>query len=74
VSASWTQKSRSKDQECVAVSSICENCGSANMVSKKRRKEKRKKRIGKDDRMLIRSNLTYLNFIFCGPGWTEEKW
>ncbi len=26
VSASWTQKSRSEDQECVAVSSICKNC------------------------------------------------
>ncbi len=25
-SASWTQKSRSEDQECVAVSSICKNC------------------------------------------------
>jgi hypothetical protein len=25
MSASWTQKSRSKDQECVAVSSICGN-------------------------------------------------
>jgi hypothetical protein len=25
VSASWTQKSRSEDQECVALSSICKN-------------------------------------------------
>jgi hypothetical protein len=30
------------------------------MVAKKGRKKKRKKRKGKDDRMLIRSNLTYL--------------
>jgi hypothetical protein len=45
VSASWTQKSRSEDQECVAVSSICKRMplGSANMVAKKRRKKKRKK-------------------------------
>jgi hypothetical protein len=26
VSASWTHKSRSKDQECFAVSPICKNC------------------------------------------------
>ncbi len=26
VSASWTQKTRSKGQECVEVSSICGNC------------------------------------------------
>jgi hypothetical protein len=44
------------------------------MVAKKRRKKKRKKRKGKDDRTLIRSNLTYLNLIFCGPEWAEEKW
>jgi hypothetical protein len=64
VSASWTQKSRSKDQECVAVSSFCKKMplGSADMVAKKedRKKEKEKKRKGKDDRTLIRSNLTYL--------------
>jgi hypothetical protein len=24
--------------------------------------------------MLIRSNLTYLNLIFCGPEQTEENW
>ncbi len=41
---------------------------------KKRRKKKREKRKGKDDRTLIRSNLTYLNLIFCGPEQTEEKW
>jgi hypothetical protein len=42
------------------------------MVAKKGKK-KRKKRKRKDDRMLIRSNLTYLNLIFCGPEQTEEK-
>jgi hypothetical protein len=40
----------------------------------KKKKEKWKRRKGKDDRMLIRSNLTFLNLIFCGPEWTEEKW
>jgi hypothetical protein len=40
---------------------------------KKNKNKKRKKRKGKDDRTLIRSNLTYLNLIFCGPEWTEEK-
>jgi hypothetical protein len=30
--------------------------------------------MGKDDRTLIRSNLTIFNLIFCGPEWTEEKW
>jgi hypothetical protein len=39
----------------------------------KKEKKKRKKRKRKDDRMLIRSDLTYLNLIFCGPEWTEEK-
>jgi hypothetical protein len=29
---------------------------------------------GKDDRMLLRSNLIYLNLIFCGPERTEEDW
>jgi hypothetical protein len=41
---------------------------------KKRRKKKREKRKGKDDRSLIKSDLTCLNLIFCGPEWTEEKW
>jgi hypothetical protein len=39
---------------------------------KRRKKEKREK--GKDDRMLIRSDLSIFNLIFCGPEWTEEKW
>jgi hypothetical protein len=39
---------------------------------KKKRKKKKKK--GKDDRTLIRSDLTYLNLNFCGPERTEEKW
>ncbi len=39
----------------------------------KKRKKKRKKRKKKDDRMLIRSNATYFNLIFCDPEWTEEK-
>jgi hypothetical protein len=51
VSASWIQKSRFKDQECVAVSSICKKIplGSANMVAKKeeRKKEKEKRETGK---------------------------
>ncbi len=34
--------------------------GSANMVAKKEERKKEKKRKGKDDRMLIRSDLTYL--------------
>jgi hypothetical protein len=34
--------------------------GSANMVAKKEERKKERKRKGKDDRMLIRSNLTYL--------------
>jgi hypothetical protein len=40
---------------------------------KKRRKKKIKKIKEKDDRMLIRSDLTYLNLIFCGPERTEEN-
>jgi hypothetical protein len=39
---------------------------------KERKKDKREK--GKDDRTLIRSNLTIFNLIFCGPEQTEEKW
>jgi hypothetical protein len=42
------------------------------MVAKKK-KEKRKRETGKDDRMLIRSDLTIFNLIFCGPERTEEK-
>jgi hypothetical protein len=39
------------------VSSICKiSLGSANMVAKKEEKQKRKKRKGKDDRMLMKSN------------------
>jgi hypothetical protein len=40
----------------------------------KRRKKKRKRETGKDNRMLIRSDLTIFNLIFCGPEQTEEKW
>jgi hypothetical protein len=40
----------------------------------KRRKKKRKREMGKDDRTLIRSNLTIFNLIFCGPERTEENW
>ncbi len=43
------------------------------MVAKKRRKKIRKKRKGKDDRTLIRSDLTIFNLIICGPEWTVEK-
>jgi hypothetical protein len=49
VSASWTQKSRSKDQECVTVSSICKKnairqCKHGCIKEeKKRKKEKREK-------------------------------
>ncbi len=39
----------------------------------KKMKDKMKERKGKDDRMLIRSDLTF-NLIFCGPKRTEEKW
>ncbi len=38
-----------------------------------KKKEKRGKRKRKDDKMLIRSNLTYFNLIFCSPEWTEEN-
>jgi hypothetical protein len=57
VSASCTQKSRSKDQECVALSSICKKwlLGSANMVAKKEERKK-KERKGKINRTLIKSN------------------
>jgi hypothetical protein len=41
---------------------------------KKEERKKEKKRKGKDDRTLIRSNLTILNLIFCSPERTEEKW
>ncbi len=43
------------------------------MVAKKRNK-KRKKRKGKDDRKLLKSDMTYLNLIFCGLERTEENW
>jgi hypothetical protein len=58
VSASWTQKSRSKDQECVAVSSICKklSLGSANMATKKEERKKEKREKGKDDKTPIKSN------------------
>jgi hypothetical protein len=49
VSASWTQRSRFKDQECVAVSSKLP-LGSANMVAKKEEKKKRKKKKEKRER------------------------
>jgi hypothetical protein len=48
--------------------------GSAKMVAKKRQKKKREKRKWKDDRTLIKNANTYLNLIFCGPEWTDEKW
>jgi hypothetical protein len=41
------------------------------------KKEERKKEnrvTGKDDKTLIRSDLTNFNLIFCGPEGTEEKW
>jgi hypothetical protein len=41
---------------------------------KKEERNKEKKETGKDDRMLIRSDLTIFNLIFCGPERTEEKW
>ena len=44
------------------------------MVAKKEERKKEKREKGKDDRTLIRSDLTYLNLIFYGPEWTEEKW
>jgi hypothetical protein len=47
VSASWTQKSRSKDQECVAVSLQELTLGSANMVTKKEERKKEKREKGK---------------------------
>jgi hypothetical protein len=40
----------------------------------KRKKKKEKRKTGKDDRTLIRSNLTIFNLIFCGPEQTEGKW
>jgi hypothetical protein len=40
---------------------------------KKTRKKKREKRKRKDDRTLIKRDHTYLNLIFCGPEWMEEK-
>jgi hypothetical protein len=43
------------------------------VAKEKRKKEKREKGKGKDDRMLIRSYLTYFSLIFCGPERTEEK-
>jgi hypothetical protein len=43
------------------------------MVAKK--EERKKKKRGNDDRtLLIRSDLTYLTLIFCGPERTEENW
>jgi hypothetical protein len=49
VSASWTQKSRSKNQECVPVSSNCKKMpsGSANTVAKKEERKTEKGEIGK---------------------------
>jgi hypothetical protein len=44
------------------------------MAAKKEERQTEKKRKGKDDRMLIRSDWTHLNLIFCSPEWTEEKW
>jgi hypothetical protein len=44
------------------------------MVAKKEERNKEKREKGKDDRMLIRTDLTILNLIFCGPERTEEKW
>ncbi len=41
---------------------------------KKEERKKEKRETGKDDRMLIRSDLTIFNLIFCGPERTEEKW
>jgi hypothetical protein len=45
VSASWTQKSRSEDQECVAVFFNLQKLplGSANMDAKKKRKKREKR-------------------------------
>ncbi len=38
-----------------------------------KKKKKRKKRKGKDDRTLIRSNLTYFDLTFCGPERIEKN-
>jgi hypothetical protein len=43
-------------------------------LQKKKKEERKKIRKGKDDRMLIGSNLISFNLIFCGPERTEEKW
>jgi hypothetical protein len=41
---------------------------------KKEGRKTEKRETGKDDRTLIRSDLTIFNLIFCGPERTEEKW
>jgi hypothetical protein len=43
------------------------------MQKKERKKEKKRKGKDDNDRMLVRSDLTYLRLIFCGPKWTKEK-
>jgi hypothetical protein len=43
------------------------------MVAKKEDKKKEKVRKRKDDRTLIRNDLTYLTLIFCGPERTEKN-
>jgi hypothetical protein len=43
------------------------------MVAKEEERKKEKKRKGKDDRTLIRSDLTYLLLIFCGLERTKEE-
>jgi hypothetical protein len=43
------------------------------MAAKKEERKKEKREKGKDDRMLIRSNLIIFNLFFCGPEQTEKK-
>jgi hypothetical protein len=47
---------------------------SANMVAKKEERKKEKREKGKMTGSYFRSDLTYLNLIFCGPERTEENW
>jgi hypothetical protein len=75
VSASWTQKAGPKTKnvlQCLQFAKI--TIRQCKHGCKKRGKKKSKNRKGKDDRKLLKSNLTYLNLILCVPEWKEENW
>ncbi len=78
VSASWAQRSRSEDlrRMCQSVFNVWNHhLVMLTWLQERKKKEKERKRNRKDDRMLIRCNLTLLILIICiWCKWTEKAY